>query len=218
MQPFKYDPDGVPCYSTNQIDDYGFPEQWGVEVYRVIDSRDKPMVSDFKMEHQYDLRKIHRYDRIARFRSILYNLVGERGHVPPEVITVVGQYIDRKSPDLWNACRKVMKHFGYRLYYNRIPVVLKELKLGQGFEVLGYPELEHIVNKFKQLVDIFYTDPKTFGRKYFPNFRYVALRLLDDEGYSPGYEIPMIRTVRKTKQLDELWDRLRAKVFIRLLE
>jgi len=98
MQPYKTDPDGVPCYTTNQIDDYGFPEQWGVEVYRVLESRDRPMVSDFKMEHQYDLRKIHRYDRIARFRSILYNLVGERGHVPPEVITVVGQYIDRKSP------------------------------------------------------------------------------------------------------------------------
>lgn len=208
MQPFKYDPDGVPCFSTNQIDDYGFPEHWGFDLYRVIDSRDKPMVSDFKMEHQYDLRKIHRYDRVGRFKSILYNLVGERGTVPIEVIQVVGQYINRDNPDLWNACRKVMKHFGFRMFYNRIPVVLKELKLGQGFSTMSYEELEKIVNRFKKLVEVFNINSKEFGRKYFPNFRYIALRLLDEAGYTPGYEIPLIRTVRKDKQLNELWNKL----------
>lgn len=206
MQPYKYDPDNVPCFTTNQIDDYGFPENWGFEIYRVIDSRDKPMVSDFKMEHQYDLRKIHRYDRIGRFKSILYNLVGERGTVSPEVIQVVGQYINRNDPDLWNACRKVMKHFGFRMFYNRIPVVLKELKLGQGFSTMSYEELEKIINRFKKLVEVF--NSKEFGRKYFPNFRYVALRLLDEAGYTPGYTIPLIRTVRKDKQLNELWNKL----------
>lgn len=207
MRPFKYDPDGVACFSTNQIDDYGFPEHWGYDTYRVIDSRDKPMVADFKMEHQYDLRKIHRYDRVGRFKSILYNLVGERGNVPPEVITVVGQYINRDHPDLWNSCRRVMKHFGYRMYYNRIPMVLKSLHLGQGFENLGFDELEKIINRFRKIVQVF--NSKEHGRKYFPSFRYVALRLLDEAGYAPGYEIPLIRTVRKNKQLNELWNKLK---------
>jgi hypothetical protein len=215
MQPFKIDPDGIPCFSSNQIDDYGLPEHWGFEFYRIIDSRDKIMVTDFKMEQQYDLRKIHRYDRIARFKSILYSLVGERGSVPHEVISIVGQYIKRDDKDLWNACRKILKHYGFRIYYNRIPVILKSLKLGKGFALLNFEELEHIIHRFQALVSVFESNRIKFDRKYFPNNRFVALKLLEESGHASEYTIPFIRTVRKDKQLNELWNKLiKLYVFI----
>lgn len=207
MQPFKIDPDGTPCFYTNDIDDYGMPELYGYEFYRIIDSRDKPMVTDFKMEHQYDLRPIHRYDRIARFKSTLFNLIGERGTVPDNIVALVHQYIgDTRDP--WNDCRRILKHYGQRLYYNRIPFIIKKLKLGQGYKVVGGETINAIINKFKYLSDKFERQKKSFNRKYFPNIRFMVLKLLEHYEIETGYHVPQVRTTRKNKSLNIIWDEL----------
>jgi len=38
MKPVRIDTDGVPLFSSNDIEDYGLPEHWGYEQYRVIES------------------------------------------------------------------------------------------------------------------------------------------------------------------------------------
>lgn len=81
MLPIKHDPDGVPVFSSTQIDDYGLPEHWGYEVYRVSESLEANMVTDYKMEQEMFFRKIHRYSRVARFKVCLLNLLGERGKI-----------------------------------------------------------------------------------------------------------------------------------------
>lgn len=45
-------------------------------------------------------------------------------------------------------------------------------------------------------------------RKYFPNLRYVALRLLVDHGAVFEYDIPLLKTKRKLKGMDELYQSL----------
>jgi len=42
-------------------------------------------------------------------------------------------------------------------------------------------------------------------RKYFPNLRYVALRLLVDHGAMFEYHVPLLKTKRKLKGMDELY-------------
>lgn len=81
MKPFKTDPDGIPVFSTVQIDDYGFPEHWGYTKYRVVESREANLVTDYKMEQERYFQKIHRYSRFARFKVCLLNILGERGKI-----------------------------------------------------------------------------------------------------------------------------------------
>jgi len=207
MQPFKIDSDGVPCFTTNDIDDYGFPELYGYETYRVIDSRDKPMVSDFKMEHQYDLRPIHRYDRIARFKSTLFNIIGERGTVPDHIITMVSQYIGTTA-DPWNDCRRILKHYKQRIYYNRIPYIINRLKLGSGYKVIGSIVIDEMINKFKSISDKFERTKLELKRRYFPNIRFIVLKLLEHFNIATDYLVPLVRTARKNKSLNLLWNEL----------
>ena len=207
MQPFKIDSDGVPCFTTNNIDDYGFPELYGYETYRVIDSRDKPMVTDFKMEHQYDLRPIHRYDRIARFKSTLFNIIGERGTVPDHIITMVSQYIGTTA-DPWNDCRRILKHYKQRIYYNRIPYIINRLKLGSGYKVIGSIVIDEMINKFKSISDKFERTKLELKRRYFPNIRFIVLKLLEHFNIATDYLVPLVRTARKNKSLNLLWNEL----------
>ncbi len=93
MKPIKIDPDGVPIFSSSQIDDYGLPEHWGYDVYRVSESLEANMVSDYKMEHEMYFRKIHRYSRLARFKVCLFNILGERGNIPSYIISMVKNYL-----------------------------------------------------------------------------------------------------------------------------
>ena len=208
MNPFKTDPDGVPVFSTNDIDDYGVPELYGFETYRVVDSRDKDFVSDFDMEHQYDLRPIHRYDRIARFKTTLLCIIGERGRVPDHVIAMVKTYIKPDCDDPWNSCRRILKHYKQRLYYDRIPFILVALGYGKGFEISNGWQIEEIINKFKLLSDKFDRTKHLYKRRYFPNMRFIVLKLLESEGVSSQYDVPVTRTRRKNVSLTKLWNDL----------
>lgn len=42
-------------------------------------------------------------------------------------------------------------------------------------------------------------------RSYFPNLRYVALRMLEEEGIFFMYQIPKIRTKRKLKVMESIY-------------
>jgi hypothetical protein len=208
MRPLKYDPDGIPCFCSFDIDDYGRPELYGYKSYRVIESRDLNIVVDFKYSSACDLRPIHRYDRLLRFKNTLLNLIGERGKVPNHVLSMVKSFMKKDSKDPWNACRKILKHFKQRKYYDNIPYILKHLKLFDTFKIGNDFCLEDILNIFKRFVVEFEKKKGEYKRVYFPNMRYIALKLLKSFGIESSYKIPFARTARKNVLLDKIWDDL----------
>lgn len=205
MQPLKIDPDGVPVFSNLQIDDYGLPEYWGYEVYRVLESREANLVTDYKMEQELFFRKIHRYSRVARFKVCLFNILGERGIIPQMVRTMVKNYLKPTSKDKWNDTRKILKHFKQQKHYDQIPSILRCLSYGRCFPSLTCLQFEALINDFMHLSEKFDRTKKTYKRRYFPNIRFIVLKLLELHGITPIYPIPLVRTSRKLKSLQELW-------------
>lgn len=208
MNPIRYDPDGVPLFSSTDVYDYGLPETWGFETYRVIESRDVVFGSDYKLNQSRDWTKIHRYNREARFRTTLLNLLGERTNIPNHVVLMVKCYLKQESKNLWNDTRSILKHFKMRKYYDSIPAIIKTVMNKRLFEPLTFDAIEAIINDFKALVQKYEKIKHDFKRKYFPNIRFIVLKLLELHSVKPLYKIPFVRTTRKNKLLSKLWDSL----------
>lgn len=206
MKPLRIDPDGIPVFSNLQIDDYGLPEHFGILLYRVVESREANFVSDYKLEQERYFQKKHRYSREARFKICLSNLLGERGKIPNMVLTMVRTYLDPNSKDIWNDTRRILKHHKQRKYYDNIPTILRLLKHSRLFESITSQKFEELMNDYKCLSARF-EETKT-NRRYFPNMRYIVIKLLQHHKIKQNYEIPLARTSRKLKALNELWDSL----------
>lgn len=193
-------------FTSIQIDDYGLPEYWGYQTYRVIESREGNFVTDYKMEQERYFRKIHRYCRLSRFRTCLLNLLGERGKIPESVMGMVKAYLKPDSKDKWNDARRILKAYKQRRYYDNIPMILKQLNYGRLFKSITTEQLEGIINDFKYL-SVKFEETKT-DRRYFPNIRFIVLKLLERHGLEQNYPIPLARTSRKLKTLNQLWESL----------
>jgi hypothetical protein len=216
-QPFRFEGD-LPIYTTEQVDLYGYPEDWGVENYLVIEERETshPMVTDYQMEvdRRGSLRPIHHYNRVERFQSILYQLLGSRGVVPRLVILTIQQEGYDPHPDrVWNSIRLLLKKHKWSLYYNRIPVILEQLGYKRKINVQDANAFViDIVNQFKRISVRFERIKDQLERTYFPNLRYIVFKLLQENGAEFEYSIPFLRTPRKEKMMDELWLLLRNEV------
>ena len=206
MLPLRIDPDGTPVFTNLQIDDYGLPEHWGYDKYIVTQSREAVFVTDFKMEQERFFKKTHRYCRTSRFKTCLLNLLGERGKIPAHVLSMVKNFLKPNSIDKWNDTRKILKAFKQRRYYDNIPMILKHLNYGRLFKAITSETLEAIVNDFKALSTKFEETKTT--RRYFPNIRFIVLKLLELHGVTQNYPIPFARTCRKLKSLTALWTNL----------
>lgn len=215
VQPIRFE-DDLPIYTTAQVDLYGYPEDWGVENYLVIEEKETshPMVTDYEMEceRRGALRPIHHYSRVERFQSILYQLIGSRGVVPRLVIqTIVTEGYDNHPDRVWNSIRGLLKKHNWSLYYNRIPVILEQLGYKRKITFRDPNAFViHIVNQFRKVSAKFEQIKDTLNRKYFPNLRYVVFKLLQENGAEFEYSIPFLRTPRKERMMDDLWLLLRS--------
>lgn len=207
MNPIRYEKD-VPVFTTRDIDDYGFPELYGYSNYQVVESRELNLVTDFKMEQERFFRPIHRYSRLARFKKTLFNILGENGRVPSQVLVLVKTYLNPLSTDKWNDTRTILKHYRQRKYYDNIPFIVKSVALGRCFPQLSGEQISSIVRDFQCLSDRYERIKFTFKRRYFPNIRFVTLKLLELHGIKPIYNVPLVRTSRKRKTLLKLWETL----------
>jgi hypothetical protein len=204
MQPIRYDPDNVPVFSSDQIDDYGFPEYWGFEVYRIVENRDTMnLTTDYKMESSYYRRPIHRYCQKSRFLNVLYQLLGDRGKVPEHIVTVIKSYI--KPGELWNQVRKILKHYKFSLYYNRIPYIIQQITQQNSVPKIHVDQYRSLIEDFDRFQYWFQHHKQFLNRTYFPNMRFIALKLIEKHGIHLNYTIPLARTQRKLKQLEHLW-------------
>lgn len=215
VQPSRWEAD-LPIYTTDQIDLYGYPEDWGVENYLVIEERETshPMVTDYEIEceRRGALRPIHHYNRVERFQSILLQLLASRGVVPRLVLkTILEEGYDHHPDRVWNSIRSILKKHNWSLYYNRIPTILEQLgyKRKITFDHMDF-FVDHIMNEFRKISANFEQLKPTLERKYFPNLRYVVFKLLQENGAEFEYSIPFLRTPRKEKMMEDLWERLKV--------
>ena len=139
---------------------------------------------------------------------ILLNLLGERGNIPAHVYQMVGSYLKPDSTDKWNDTRKLLKHYKQRKYYDNIPMIIKQLNFGRCFEPVNFEQLESITNMFMHLSVKFEQMKKKYDRRYFPNIRFIVFKILETHGINPKYPVPMVRTSRKMKALEILWESL----------
>ncbi|MEG3883803.1 hypothetical protein QT971_06285 [Microcoleus sp. herbarium19] len=204
MQPLRYE-NGIPIFSSTQIDDYGFPENWGFIYYEIIENRDTTtFATDYKLEQSYYKRPIHRYNRKQRFKNVIGQLMGDRGKVPDNIVSIVGFYL--QPGDRWNEVRRVLKSFQWRIYYNRIPYIIQQLTKMNSTNKIHIDQYTNVMEDFDHFCFLFEKHKSELGRKYFPNMRFIALKLIEKNGIQLNYPIPVTRTVRKQKELDSLWD------------
>ena len=157
-------------------------------------------------ERRGSTRPPHRYSRSERFTSTLYQLLGERGDIPEQVVNTVRYWGYDEHPDrIWNSIRATLKVLDWSRYYNRIPGIIE--LLGEGRRRFDFRKIERIKEKFMGM-SVRFDSMELDRRKYFPNLRYMALRLLSEEGIEFGYAVPWIRTKRKEKVMEAIYDLL----------
>ena len=173
-----------------------------------------PFALDYNDELKLKIegQKIHRYSRILRFKFTVFQLLGLSGNVPKSVVEIVkseiGKYI--KSPSkIWNTIRAILKETGNQKYYNRIPAIIKQLTDMKPFGI-DQANLSLLFSNFQEMSYLFNSELRQkWNRSYFPNMRYIALRMIGMAGIIYPYYIPLIRTFRKKKYLGEMFDDLK---------
>ena len=195
--------DGYPVYSRNDIDLYGQPDYYGIHEYLVIDDIGQVFRTDFSFEQgrRGSLRPIHRYSRLSRFRNTLHEIVGARSLVPQKILDAMQGCYDPHPASAWEGIRYVLKDSKLTRYVNMIPSILRAHGLDKS-QIPDQKFLDTITRQFMGMCDKFkYLDSP---RKYFPNLRFVCVRLLEINGYVFPISIPRIRTPRKVKPMEDI--------------
>lgn len=190
----------------------GEPCYYGYERYIVLSSKsyrkvkpalaldfERPLKTDWKFEQDRErTRPVHRYDRVKRFEWILYQILGYRGSMPEDVIELC-EKCDLRGSHIWASIQAILKSNGLRRYYNRIGQIIWRVTRLKIYFKEKDRVLERIIEEFRGMQFVHQT------RKYFPNLRYVALRMLKDHGAVFEYDVPLLKTKRKLKGMDELY-------------
>lgn len=120
--------------------------------------------------------------------------------MPDEVVELCHR-CDLRATHIWASVQSILKRNGLRKYYNRIgQIIWRVARLKIKFN--GNRVLSDVLEKFRTMKFEHET------RKYFPNLRYVALRLLVDNGAVFEYDVPLLKTKRKLKGMDLLYSSL----------
>ena len=196
---------GIPVYRREDVDLYGQPDYYGLSDYLVVCTLDDiaPRKMDWKEEQDRkgSLRPPHRYCRMARFKALLRDMVGGKD-IPQEALDLIKDF-NGFEDGLAERVRDRFKKSGFQKFYNSIPMIVKRLK-GEPID-FDWRVIEICEQDFKAMSYKF--DFEYQGRrKYFPNLRYVALTLFELNGFDYGLEIKKVRTPRKVKVLEDIFD------------
>lgn len=180
---------------------------WGPHVLHNSDNIERPFAIEWKDEILLHKKRVHRYSRGYRFKTILKQLIGLDGPAIPEsVLKLVYDNIKnvKTRKHIWNAVRKILKKNGLRKHYVQISEII--WRLGGPKWTVSFSIFTSILNEFNDLHVKFNQHSNELGRKYFPPLIYTALHLLKKHGIDPPYTIPFARTVRKRKSLESLFE------------
>ncbi len=197
----------VPVFSSDDIEIYGQPDYYGYDDYYVVetDATARPLQSDYLYNSTITFRPIHRYNRIERFNFTLSYLVGYKGTVPQKVLDACCHIIPTKET-VWDDIKLILKKNKWNIYYNRISLIINSLGITIT-ENLTNSIYQSILQDFQSLNSLFEKSKrKEWGRRYFLNLKYVALKLLQKYNVTFRVDIPLIKTQRKLKVLNDFWD------------
>lgn len=206
MQPIRTE-NNKAVFTSSQVAEYGSPADHGYEEYIVVEGEQDHIVPLNHFEYSTLVKK-HRYSRIGRFRRVLRNLYGESSvKIEPEnIVPIIGQLVTNDNPNPYTAAFKILRHYKQPQLYSHIPRLLKM----NGINIMPPPTsqiFEEACNRFKMFETLF--NEKSADRKYFPNLRYTALRILKSIGVENKF-IPMLRTKSKEVALDALFTEMEA--------
>lgn len=205
MKPIKYDGD-VPCFSRNQFDDYGDPIHYGYQYYYIIESGyEIDMTSnDYFVESNYIFRKIHRYSRIERFKRTLREILSNYT-IPKSKLYIFKKIsLDRKT--IWNDVRFCLKLNKLNSYYNRIPHIISKISDFKSIRITQ-KQYQYVLTRFKNIEANF--KKKILEIKYFPNIRFIILKIFQELGLKFDYDVPLLQTKRKLLLLEQVWSNLK---------
>lgn len=190
---------GIPDNPPSPIVSFGETEWWEPELYQM----------DYQQEQEFQLniKKIHRYVRLERFKFTVHQLLGQAGYVPYEAIKVVKRCLGGKvsKKRIWNKVRKILKVHKGRKFYNRIPNIVGRITGLWPHCPTGV--VDTLVKDFMGMSCKFDSGLGVkWGRRYFLNMRFVALMLMEKHGVVFPYHIPLVRTIRKRKYLLDLYN------------
>lgn len=216
MKPYKID-DEIPYFSLRDVEDYGCPSLWGFEKFFVTDNEPLYAIPP-QQQFLINLKKIrapHLYDRVLRFKNILTQLLGYTLNVSKVVqeSSIWQNMLNDVSlieNNYWYECRKILKQYKLNMYYNSIPAILRQCIFIKNPIVYSNADYIKIMHSFVQLHHVF--KKVSTGRKYFPNLRYVALKLIELNGLELQFEIPLLVTKTKCLLLNKIFIELRLKV------
>lgn len=205
--PHHFNENGRAVFTSRQLE-WGLPEHFGWEGEYEVQDLGLDYAMNWQDECIHRPRAIHHYSRIDRFKFTLGQLLGCNGDVPPEVLALMPaalQYVSRS--EIWVTVRQILKRAGLRLYYNRIPAILAKLGL---VRFSGQDKYQAIMADFIKMHNVFSAIKKQMHRVYFPNLRYVAVRLIAKHNLVLPYEIPPTLTPAKTislsRDFDKIWE------------
>jgi len=151
------------------------------------------------VEAKSKCRPIHRYNRLERFKNTLDQLLGCRGNVSDDVMELMeGVQVN------WENIRRVLKQNKLPKLYNQIPLIIRKLGFGNCIEFENFHQSYiEILKEFNQ-IHYNFNQLQNCNRRYFPNLRFVALKLIEKYGGKFLFDIPFIRTKRKYKILETI--------------
>jgi hypothetical protein len=100
--------DDIPYYNLSDINVYGFPEIYGIVVYRVIDTG-YDLDDNIYSDHHY-CKPVHKYIREERFTMILKYMLGG-GHIPKSILDDL--CCDTNPDECWKSIKKQLKQKGF---------------------------------------------------------------------------------------------------------
>lgn len=213
MKPIRIEGD-VAFFSKQQLDILGPPSEYGYEKYAIVDG---PPEYEIQQDHwqQSFLKPKHRYSRVARFKTVVRGLLGDgRSKIEPEtVFSIFKVYVKPDSENPYEAARRVLKHFQMPHLYIHIPAILYRVHKVKLLDCTNVDKnldfMEEVCKRFEVFENLFFqlNDP---SRKYFPNLKYTALRIMEGMGVENKH-IPILRTKRKLDSLEKFFSLMESQ-------
>ena len=152
-----------------------------------------------EVEAKSKCRPIHRYNRLERFKHTLDQLLGCKGNVGDDIMKLMDG-VDVN----WESIRQVLKQYKKPKLYNQIPLIIRKLGKGNCIEFENFHESYICILKEFNRIHYKFNSRDYERKRYFPNLRFVALKLIEKYGGKFLIDIPFIRTKRKFKILEKI--------------